>query len=385
MATKIQLLHHWLVSLRGGEKVLEQFCKLFPNADIHTLVKIEKQGSLGKIIPEFKINTTVLNQLPKSERFYKSFLPLFPAIIGGHKVDGDFILSSDASLFKGIKKDEYVPHVCYCHSPPRYLWDLQKEYLQSMGFVKRSIFKLLTPYLRSFDVRGADNVDYFIANSNFVQERIKRIYGRESTVIHPPVELDEFKFTKTSEDFYLIVAALVPYKKVDIAVEAFNRNGKKLIVIGDGSELDYLKTIAKENVQILGSQSFHFLKEHYQKCKAFVFPGIEDFGITPLEAQASGKPVIAIKKGGALETIIENKTGLFFEEQTPESLNEAINKFESGDHEITPEACRKNAEKFSPERFRIEIKEFLVSKYPELFNDYLWGDTISNSKKELNA
>lgn len=385
MATKIQLLHHWLVSLRGGEKVLEQFCKLFPNANIHTLVKTEKQGSLGKIIPEHKINTTVLNQVPNSEKLYKSFLPLFPAVIGGHKVDGDFILSSDASLFKGVKKDEYVPHVCYCHSPPRYLWDLQKDYLQTMGLVKRSIFKLLTPYLQSFDLRGAENVDHFISNSNFVKERIKRIYGRESSIIHPPVELDEFEFTKISEDFYLIVAALVPYKKIDIAVKAFNENGKRLIVIGNGSELDFLRSIAKENVLILGSQSFQLLKEHYQKCKAFVFPGIEDFGITPLEAQASGKPVIAIKKGGALETVIENETGLFFEEQTSESLNEAINKFESGDHEITPEACRKNAEKFSPERFRKEIKEFLVSKYPELFEEYPWGDTPHNTKKELNA
>lgn len=378
---RIDLLHHWLVSIRGGERVLEQFCKIFPEADIHSLVKTKNDDGLGKVILKHYIHTTALGSIPQAEKHYKSLLPLFPFVIGRHKVEGDFILSSDASLIKGMKKDEHVPHVCYCHSPPRYLWDLQDDYLASMGNLKAMIFKKLTPYLQEFDRKGAQNVDHFIANSNFVKERIKRIYGRESVVIHPPVELDEFHFTQTSKDFYLVVAALVPYKKVDIAVKAFNENGKRLIVIGEGSELGYLRSIAKENVRILGSQSFDVLKEHYQHCKAFVFPGIEDFGITPLEAQASGKPVIAIKKGGALETIIENKTGIFFNEQTPESLNEAINKFESGDHYITPGACRKNAEKFSPERFREEIKEFLMEKYPKLFNDYTWGDIPKNSKE----
>jgi len=377
----IALIHHWLVSLRGGEKVLEQFSKIFPKAEIHTLVKTKSYESLGKIIPEHQIHTTIINWFPRAEKLYKSFLPLFPTAIGSHKVGGDFILSSDASLIKGMKKEEHVPHVCYCHSPPRYLWDLQEDYLASMGRLKAAVFKKITPYLQDFDQKGAQNVDYFIANSNFVKERIQRIYGRESIVIHPPVELDEFHFTKTSEDFYLVVAAFVPYKKLDIAVKAYNKNGKKLVVIGEGSEIEYLKSIAKENVKILGSQSFDVLKEHYQKCKAFVFPGIEDFGITPLEAQASGKPVIAIKKGGALETVIENKTGIFFDEQTPESLNMAISKFESGDHSITPEACRKNAEEFSPERFRKEIKEFLISKYPNLFRDYTWGDIPKNLKE----
>lgn len=377
----ISLLHHWLISLRGGEKVLEHFCNLFPTADIHTLVKNHKENALGKTIPQHNIYTTSIDLIPGAKKYYKSLLPLFPVIIGSHKVDADFILSSDASMIKGMKKDEYVPHVCYCHSPPRYIWDLQDEYLNSMGFLKGSLFKILTPYLRSFDLKGVKNVDHFIANSNFVKERIKRIYGRESVVIHPPVELDEFKFTSKSEDFYLIVAALVPYKKVDTAVKAFNRNGKKLVIIGEGSELNTLKSIAKNNIQILGPQPFEVLKDHYRKCKAFIFPGIEDFGITPLEAQASGKPVIAIKKGGALETVIENRTGVFFEEQTPESLNEAIDKFESDVHNITPDACRKNAEKFSPERFRRDIKDFLVSKYPKHFNDFSWGDTHKNKKE----
>lgn len=375
------LLHHWLVSMRGGERVFEQFCKIFPQAEIHTLVKSVLSKELGGIITKHQIHTTLIDNIPKSEKHYKSLLPFFPFVIGNHKVYGGFIISSDASLIKGMKKDEHVPHICYCHSPPRYLWDLQNDYLESLGVIKAFIFKKLTPYLQNFDRKAADNVDHFIANSNFVKERIKRIYDREAVVIHPPVEIDEFQFTKTSEDFYLVVAALVPYKKVDIAVKAFNDNGKTLVVIGEGSEIDYLKYIAKENVKILGSQSFDVLKEYYQKCKAFVFPGIEDFGITPLEAQASGKPVIAIRKGGALETVIEDKTGIFFDEQTPESLNEAICKFETGNHDITPGDCRKNAERFSPERFRTEIKKFLILKYPDLFKDYSWGDTLKTHSR----
>lgn len=368
----ISLLHHWLVSLRGGEKVLEQFCLLFPEAAIHTLVQTRSLSKLGEIIPEHEIKTTLLNKLPSAEHHYKSLLPFFPQAIGNYKVAGDFILSSDASLIKGIKKDDNVPHVCYCHSPPRYLWDLQEEYLKGINGFKSHIFKKVTPYLRDFDQKGAANVDHFIANSKYVQKRIQRTYGRKAEVIHPPVELANFDYTRPAEDFYLIVAALVPYKRIDIAVEAFNRLGKKLVVIGNGSELSRLESLAKSNVKMMGQQPFNVLKEHYERCKAFIFPGIEDFGITPLEAQAAGKPVIAIGKGGALETVIENETGIFFEEQTPEALINAVEEFERNEDSFSPEVCRRNAEKFDPERFRYEIKSFLTKHYPSYFLDFSW-------------
>lgn len=368
----INLLHHWLVSLRGGEKVLEQFCLLFPGAAIHTLVQTKNPSKLGKIIPKHQIETTPLGRLPNAEQHYKFLLPFFPKAIGNYKVAGDFILSSDASLIKGIKKEDGVPHVCYCHSPPRYLWDMQEDYLRDINGIKSHIFKRVTPYLRDFDLRGAENVDHFIANSRYVQERIRRIYGREAEVIHPPVELVNFNYKRPAEDFYLTVAAQVPYKRIDIAIEAFNRSGKKLVVIGNGSELSRLKSLAKSNVKMLGQQPFNVLKEYYERCKAFIFPGIEDFGITPLEAQAAGKPVIAIEKGGALETVIENETGMFFKEQTPEALIDAVEEFERNQGLFSPEACRKNAERFNPERFRFEIKNFLIKHYPSYFLDYPW-------------
>ena len=370
----ISLLHHWLVSMRGGEKVLEQFCRLLPDADIHTLVRSSQPDVLSHVIQEHKIYSTMLNRIPYSEQYYKSLLPFFPAAIKTHKVKADFVLSSDASLIKGMNIPDNIPHVCYCHSPPRYLWDLQDDYLHSMNKVKASVFRRLTPYLQRFDLQAAENVDHFIANSQFVSNRINRIYNRESTVIHPPVELNSFQPDKPSEDYYLIVSALVPYKKIDIAVEAFNEMGKPLIIIGDGSELDALKTLSKSNITFMGSQPFKILKKHYEHCRAFVFPGIEDFGITPLEAQAAGKPVLAYKAGGALETVKEGETGIFFEKQTKESLIDAVERFEKLQHEFSPGTCRTNAERFSPGRFRREIKDFLISKYPSYFSDFHWGD-----------
>lgn len=368
--SNVVLLHHWLTGLRGGEKVLEQFCKIFQKAPIHTLVSTSDKAKLGSTISKHRIVTTVLNKFPASDRLYKNFLPLYPIIIVGHKVDSDFILSSDASLIKGVRKDDDVPHVCYCHSPPRYLWDMQEEYLDTMHPVKAKFFEWVTPYLRRFDLKGADNVSHFIANSEYVKERIKRIYNRDAVVIHPPVALDDFQYSKETEDFYFMVSALVPYKRVDLAVEAFNRSGKKLVVIGDGPELQNLKAKANSNVTIMGSQPFEVLKDHYSRCKAFIFPGVEDFGITPLEAQASGKPVIAIKEGGALETVIDGETGLFFQKQTAEALIEAVERFE--DSSFSPEKCRANAEKFSPERFQNEIKYFLLDQYPTYFEQYGW-------------
>lgn len=369
---KIAFLHHWLVSMRGGEKVLEQFCRLIPRADIHTLVRSHRKDALSDEIIGHSIETTFIGKLPGSEHFYKSLLPLFPFAIKNHVVEADFILSSDANLIKGMNKNEETPHVCYCHSPPRYLWDMQHEYLESMNSFSAAIFRKMTPYLRQFDKMAAQNVDDFIANSIFVQERIKQIYGRESVVIHPPVELS-FEPGHPSEDFYLIVSALVPYKRIELAIRAFNELDKPLIIIGEGSESLRLKELAGNNITFLGSQPFEVLKKHYEHCKAFIFPGVEDFGITPLEAQAAGKPVIAFRKGGVLETVKEEETGLFFNEQSPESLVDAVMRYERHRTEFSPENCRKNAESFSPQRFRKEIKDFLLENYPSYFFGFPWG------------
>ena len=226
------------------------------------------------------------------------------------------------------------------------------------------------PYVRKFDYQGAQRVSHFIANSRFVQERIRVSYDREAAVIHPPVAIDDFRWDRPAEDFYLVVSELVPYKRIDLAVDAFNASGKKLVIIGGGPEMTALQCHAKPNIVFLGRQPFSVLKDHYEWCRALIFPGIEDFGITPLEAQAAGRPVIAYGEGGALETVIANMTGRFFHEQTVDALAEAVD--ESENQWFDPDACRRNAERFSPERFRAQIKNFLEEKVPEVFAGYAW-------------
>jgi glycosyltransferase involved in cell wall biosynthesis len=369
-ASSVALAHHWLVGMRGGEKVLEEISQLFPAAPIYTLVANPRR--LSARLQQHPIHTSWLQRLPGGARHYKKLLPFFPSALKHLKVRGpvDLLLSSDASMIKGLSYPEGTPHVCYCHSPPRYLWDLQGDYLESSdagGMVGRTIFQRLTPSLREFDRVAAGRVTDFIANSAFVQKRIRDYYGRESTVIHPPVALDDFTPSgREPEDFHLLVSQLTPYKRVDIAVEAFNRSGKRLIIIGEGSELPKLKRMAQENIVFLGSQPFPVLKDHYQKCRALIFPGVEDFGITPLEALASGRPVIAYGAGGVLETVREGVTGMFFRDQTPESLQGAVETFEKTVNPFDPRECRQQAERFSPERFRSELRAFLKRKFPAI-------------------
>jgi glycosyltransferase involved in cell wall biosynthesis len=369
----IHLLHPWLVSMGGGEKVLEQICKLFPKAPIHTLVYNKDKTALSKTIQEHKIVGSVLDKVPGSVRHYQSFLPFFPWITQRHSVKADFIISSDAAFIKGMNNANKVPHVCYCHSPPRYIWDLKDEYLNVLPSVKRRIFESIIPHLRNFDQKTAKQVDCFIANSHFIKERIKGTYNREAVVIYPHVDVEKFRPDQPSHDYYLIISRLVPYKRVELAVRAFNKMGKKLVVIGEGSERKKLESIAENNVKIVGAQPFGVVKNSLEHCAAFIFPGIEDFGITPLEAQASGKPVIAFRGGGALETIREGETGLFFREQTVDSLVNSVYEFEKKQAFFKPDLCRKQAERFSPEQFRQTFKTFLVKHYPSYFTDFDWG------------
>ena len=369
---RVALAHHWLTGMRGGEKVLEEISLLFPDAPVYTLVA--QPDKLSARLRGHALHTSWLQRVPGAVRHYRKLLPLFPAAISALKVrpPADLVLSSDASVIKGLSYPPGTPHVCYCHSPPRYLWDLQDDYAQSAeagGAVGRALFRATVPRVREFDRQAAARVTHFIANSAFVRDRIRDHYGREAEIIHPPVTLDEFTVAdRPAENFHLIVSQLTPYKRVDIAVEAFNLLGKQLVIIGEGSERRRLEAMAGKNVILLGAQPFSVLKDHYRRCRALVFPGIEDFGIVPLEAQASGRPVIAYGKGGALETVVPGVTGLFFPEQTPERLIEAVEKFEAMPDRFEPAACRQQAEKFSSSQFRHELTTFLAKAFPVFWN-----------------
>jgi glycosyltransferase involved in cell wall biosynthesis len=418
----ITLANHWLVTYRGGEKVLAEFRRLFPTAPLASLVcrrgdipewildgeKAEKLKAEMLKVESARIITSPLQLVPLAWKYYKALLPLHPWAFGRLSVPEDtrLVLSSDAAMVKGLRMPEGARQVCYCHSPPRYLWDLQGDYTEGMGRLKRMVFDWTVPRARAFDHAAAQRVDRFIANSRFVAERIRRSYGREATVIYPPVSVDDFSSDRASENFYLLVTQLTPYKRADLAVRAFTALGKKLVVIGEGTEFAALQKIAGPTVQLLGRQPFKVVKDHFERCRAFLYPQVEDFGITAVEAQAAGKPVIAFRAGGALETVIEGETGLFFDEQTPESLGDAVFRFErhferqkaemlktemlKSDSDLSEfqdfsvsafsaVACRANAERFRPERFRAEIKVFLETHYPELFAGYRWPDIAVSS------
>ncbi|MCH8312456.1 MAG: glycosyltransferase [Nitrospinae bacterium] len=368
--------------MRGGEKCLEVFCRLYPEADLFTLLHIP--GSVSSIIETRKIHTSFLQLLPFIEKKYRHFLPLMPLAIEKFDLTGyDLVLSSSHCVAKGVIPGEKTFHISYCYTPMRYIWDQYEQYFNrtASGILTSTAMGLLAPGLRRWDVRSSKRVDEFVAISRHVQKRIKKYYHRESTVIYPPVDSAFYSPTgERGEDFFLIVSAFAPYKRLDLAVEAFNELGYPLVIIGEGQSSEYLRSIAGPNIQFRGWLSNEEIRSCYARCRAFVFCGEEDFGITPLEAQCMGKPVIGFAKGGLLETVIPDRqtwkaetgigeektchpTGVFFHQQTPEALISAIRHFEKVEDRFESEVIRNHALPFDLNIFSDRIREFIEDRY----------------------
>ncbi|ENZ8475367.1 glycosyltransferase family 4 protein [Klebsiella aerogenes] len=372
----IGIVADWLVTYAGSEKVIKEFIDVFPSSELYSVVDFLSDSN-RELFSGKKAKTTFIQKMPFAKSKYQKYLPLMPLAIEQLDMSGhDVILSSSHAVAKGILTGPDQLHISYVHSPIRYAWYLQHQYLRESGLsegLKGFIAKYLLHKIRIWDYRTANGVDHFIANSKFISRRIHKVYGRSSDVIYPPVDVNNFTLNENKDNYYFTASRLVPYKRIDLIVDAFNEMPeKKLVVVGDGSEMDKIKSKAKGNIEILGYQPNNIMQKHMQNAKAFVFAAEEDFGITPVEAQACGTPVIAFGKGGVLETIIpegnQNPTGVFFDKQEPGSIIESVNKFESMQDLFEPTECRRNAEKFSEERFRTEINTYIRDKWTK-FNE----------------
>lgn len=367
---KVAIVQEWLVTVGGSDKVVKAILDVFPDADIYTLVaKKEVCDELG--IPWEKVHTSFIQNMPLGTKKHRAYLPLFPFAIEQFDLRGyDVVISSSHCVAKGVPTKADQLHICYCHSPIRYCWDMYNEYLEEShldkGF-KSWLVRLMLHPIRQFDAIAGSRVDYYISNSDYVGQRIRKTYRRKATTIHPNIDISNFELCNDKQEYYLASSRLVAYKKIDTIIEAFNQMpDKKLVVIGGGPNLEAYRKLAKDNVTVMGYQPFDVLKDKMQHAKAFVFAADEDFGMIPIEAQSCGTPVIAYGHGGSLETVNGGKTGLFFNDQTPEAIVEAVNKFESmGSQPFAPADCRQWAEGFSEERFKKEIKEFVEEKYEE--------------------
>ena len=362
----VAFVHDWLTAYAGAEKVLEAALELYPTAPIYTLV-YQQESFKGSRIAEHPVHTSFIERLPKGREKYRAYLPLMPLAIEQFDLSGyDVVISSSHAVAKGVLTRADQLHISYVHTPIRYAWDLQFQYLKEAGIergLKSTIARAILHYIRLWDVASSNRVDVFVANSHYVAQRIWKVYRREAQVIYPPVDVDRFTPKGQREDFYLTLSRFVPYKKIDLIVEAFTRLGLPLVVIGDGPDFNKVKRIAGPNVQLLGYQPDTVVKDYMERCKAFVFAADEDFGITPVEAQAAGAPVIAYGRGGVTETVLHGETGLFFQEQTVESLLATVRAFESGEYQFDPERLRQNAERFSKKRFQHEFAELVERKW----------------------
>jgi len=355
--------------MAGAEGVLKEIATLFPNSNLFTIVDFlyaKKYFNVNQVYPSF------IQRLPFSNKYRRNYFPLMPYAISKFNLSKyDLILSSSNSVAKGIRTRKNQLHICYCHTPMRYAWDLRSQYFDETDFtgIKKKVANFILDKIQVWDYNNCESINYFISNSNYIQKRIKNCYNRDSIVIYPPVDIESFTFVKEKEDYYLAASRMVPYKKINLIVESFSRMpNKKLIVIGEGPDFEKISRLAGDNVRLMGFVKKQKMIEYMQKAKAFLFASEEDFGIMPVEAQACGTPVIAYGKGGSLETIVDGETGQFFKEQSVVSLVDAIDRFEKKRTNFDPRVIRQNAERFSIEKFRKEYTDFVNTKYAEFYN-----------------
>ena len=362
---KTAIIHYWLVSMRGGEKVIETLLEMFPQADIFTHVYNPK--AVSSLIREKRVITSRINRLPFAKKLYQLYMPLMPdALMDFNLQDYDLVISSESGPAKGIVPNPNAFHICYCHSPMRYLWDMYHDYFKKTNILTRIFMKRLIPKLRLWDVMSSNMVDCFIANSNYVAKRVKRYYNRDSVIIFPPVDTEKYLAVQRKPfDYYLFFGQLTGYKRADIAIEACIKSGRKLVIAGAGASKKEIKKYSKSSlITFKGRVSDNEILELFAGAKALLFPGIEDFGIIPVEANAAGCPVIAYRDGGALDSIKENVTGIFFNEQTPDSLISAMDYFEN------------EMKTFNREDFNEHVKQFSKTVFIERMNQ-----VIKNKKR----
>ncbi|MEL6830667.1 MAG: glycosyltransferase, partial [Pseudomonadota bacterium] len=358
---KVAIVHYWLLGMRGGEKVIESLCDIFPDADIFTHVYDPKKISSN--INRHAIQTSFIQSLPFASRLYKQYLPLMPSALEGLDLtDYDLVISSESGPAKGVIVRPDALHICYCHSPMRYLWDQYHQYYAGAGFFSKAGMVAMSGRLRQWDFASAARVDHFIANSEAVAMRISKYWRRTAEVIPPPVDTKKFKARGDRDDFYLHVGEFVPYKRADIAIKACSMLDKRLIVIGDGPGIKSLKAQAGPTVEFLGKVPDEVLADHYAKCRALLFPAEEDFGIVPVEAMSAGAPVIAFYRGGAQDYVVPEVTGQFFEKQTVQGMIEAIVRFEMKKPGFNHQEIARHARKFDRSIFEQRIKQMIVSK-----------------------
>ena len=371
---KKALIHDWFSTYAGAEKCVESFTNIWNDFEIYGLIDFLKGADRDKILKGKHVRTSFIQKLPFAKDKYRNYLPLFPLVIEQFDLSGyDVVLSSSHAVAKGVLTHSNQLHIAYIHTPIRYAWDLYHQYLRESGLdrgLKGMLAKYFLHKIRLWDASTANRVDHYVANSRYIARRIEKIYGKPSDVIYPPVDVDKFTLREAKEEFYLTASRMVPYKKIDLIVEAFSQTDKKLVVVGDGPDMAKIKSKAGKNVELLGFADDEAMRDLMGRAKAFVFAAEEDFGITPVEAQACGTPVICFGRGGARETVIDGESGLYFMEQNVKELLDAVAKFEQNYDKFEPVKIRENSLKFSRARFEGEIKSYVEKKYEE-FKDSL--------------